>query len=74
VVAIEYEQEGKADQGIEIYAVAANNAFSSPMPEFREARLLYVRETIRMTAVLGAKVLRVFLAWPGVAEARFGRF
>lgn len=55
-----------ADQGIEIYAVAANNDFSSPMPEFREAQLLYVRELIRMTADLGAKVLRVFLAWPGV--------
>jgi sugar phosphate isomerase/epimerase len=55
-----------ADQGIEIYAVAGNNDFSSPMPEFREAQLLYVRELIRMTADLGAKVLRVFLAWPGV--------
>jgi D-psicose/D-tagatose/L-ribulose 3-epimerase len=54
------------DQGIEIYAVAGNNDFSSPMPEFREAQLLYVRELIRMTADLGAKVLRVFLAWPGV--------
>lgn len=70
MVAIEYEQEGKADQGIEIYAVAANNAFSSPMPEFREARLLYVRETIRMTAVLGAKVLRVFLGLPRLARCR----
>ncbi len=54
------------EQGIEIYAVAANNDFSSPMPEFREAQLLYVRELIRMTADLGAKLLRVFLAWPGV--------
>jgi sugar phosphate isomerase/epimerase len=54
------------DQGVEIYAVAANNDFSSPMPEFREAQLLYVRELIRMTADLGAKVLRVFAAWPGV--------
>ncbi len=54
------------DQGIEIYAVAANNDFSSPMPEFREAQLLYVRELIRMTADLNARLLRVFLAWPGV--------
>jgi sugar phosphate isomerase/epimerase len=54
------------DQGIEIYAVAANNDFSSPMPEFRESQLLYVRELIRMTADLNAKLLRVFLAWPGV--------
>jgi sugar phosphate isomerase/epimerase len=54
------------DQGIEIYAVAANNDFSSPIPEHREAQLLYTRELMRMTADLGAKVLRVFLAWPGV--------
>lgn len=54
------------DHGIEIYAVAANNDFSSPIPEFREAQLVYVRELIRMTADLEAKTLRVFLAWPGV--------
>ncbi len=52
--------------GIEIYAVAANNDFSSPMPEFRESQMLYLRELIRMTADLNAKLLRVFLAWPGV--------
>jgi sugar phosphate isomerase/epimerase len=55
-----------ADQGVELYAVAANNDFSSPMPEHRESQLLYVRELIRMTADLNAKLLRVFLAWPGV--------
>jgi sugar phosphate isomerase/epimerase len=54
------------DQGIEIYAVAANNDFSSPIPEHRESQLVYARELIRMTAELGAKVMRVFLAWPGV--------
>jgi len=54
------------DAGIEIYAVAANNDFSSPIPEHRESQLLYVRELIRMTADLGAPVLRVFAAWPGV--------
>lgn len=53
-------------QGIEIYAVAANNDFSSPIPEHRESQLLYLRELIRVTADLGARVLRVFLAWPGV--------
>jgi sugar phosphate isomerase/epimerase len=56
-------------QGIEIYAVAANNDFSSPMPESRESQLLYVRELIRMTAELNARLLRVFLAWPGVTLA-----
>jgi len=55
-----------AGQGIEIYAVAANNDFSSPIPEHRESQLLYARELIRVTADLGAKLMRVFLAWPGV--------
>ena len=55
-----------ADQGIEIYAVAANNDFSSPIPEHRESQLVYLRELMRMTVDLGAKVVRVFLAWPGV--------
>jgi sugar phosphate isomerase/epimerase len=55
-----------ADSGVEIYAVAANNDFSSPIPEYRESQLLYVRDLIRMTADLGAKTLRVFAAWPGV--------
>jgi len=54
------------DRGIEIYAVAANNDFSSPIPEHRECQLAYMSDLVRMTADLGAKVLRVFLAWPGV--------
>jgi sugar phosphate isomerase/epimerase len=54
------------DQGLEIYAVAGNNDFSSPIPEHRESQLIYARELMRMTAELGAKVMRVFLAWPGV--------
>ena len=60
------------DQGIEIYAVAANNDFSSPMPEHRESQLLYVRELIRMAADLNARLLRVFLAWPGVTRVPEG--
>ena len=54
------------DAGVEIYAVAANNDFTSPIPEHRESQLVYTRELIRMTAALGAPVLRVFAAWPGV--------
>jgi sugar phosphate isomerase/epimerase len=54
------------DAGIEIYAVAANNDFSSPVPEYRESQLLYVRDLIRMTADLGVKTLRMCAAWPGV--------
>jgi sugar phosphate isomerase/epimerase len=55
--------------GVEIYAVAANNDFSSPIPEQREAQLAYVRELIRLTADLGAPVLRMFAAWPGVTRS-----
>ena len=55
-----------ADQGIEIYGVSGNNDFSSPIPEHRETQLVYARELMRMTADLGAKAMRVFLAWPGV--------
>ena len=43
------------DAGIKIYAVAANNDFSSPVPEYRESQLLYVRDLIRMTADLGVQ-------------------
>ena len=53
------------DQGIEIYAVSGNNDFSSPIPEHREAQLVYARELMRMTADLGAKVMRVFLGLAG---------
>lgn len=60
------------DAGIEIYAVAANNDFSSPIPEYRESQLLYVRDLIRMTADLGAPTLRVFAAWPGVTMSEDG--
>jgi sugar phosphate isomerase/epimerase len=53
-------------EGIEIYGVAANNDFSSPVPEYRECQIAYVRDLIRMTSDLGAKTLRMFLGWPGV--------
>jgi sugar phosphate isomerase/epimerase len=55
-------------EGLEIYAVAANNDFSNPVPEVREAQICYLRELIRMTADFGAPVLRVFLAWWGVTR------
>jgi sugar phosphate isomerase/epimerase len=65
-------QKRAHDAGIEIYAVAANNDFSSPVPEHREAQLLYVRDLIRMTADLGARTLRMFAAWPGVTLSAEG--
>jgi sugar phosphate isomerase/epimerase len=55
-------------EGIEIHAIAANNDFSCPAGEVREAQVAYVRELIRMTADMGAKHLRVFLAWWGVTR------
>ena len=55
-------------EGIEIFAVAANNDFSYPVPEVREAQICFVRDLIRMTADLGAPTLRVFLAWWGVTR------
>ena len=56
------------DQGIDIFGVAANNDFSNPVPEVREAQICYVRDMIGMTADLGAPTLRVFLAWWGVTR------
>ena len=53
-------------QGIDLYAVAANNDFSSPVAEHREAAILYMRELLRMTADMQIKLVRVFCAWPGV--------
>lgn len=61
-----------ADAGIDIYAVAANNDFSSPIPEHRESQLVYMQQLIRMTADLGAKTLRVFGAWAGVTQSENG--
>ncbi len=55
-------------EGIDIFAVAANNDFSNPVPEVREAQICYLRELIRMTADFGAPTLRVFLAWWGVTR------
>lgn len=57
-----------SDQGIEIYAVAGNNDFSSPICEHREAQIVYMRELIRMASDFGARAVRVFFAWPGVTK------
>jgi sugar phosphate isomerase/epimerase len=56
------------DEGIEIYGVAGNNDFSSPVCEQRESQIVYMRELIRMAADFGAPTVRVFLAWPGVTK------
>jgi len=53
--------------GLELPCVAANNDFSSPIPEHRECQMLMVRELARLASELGARTLRLFAAWPGVA-------
>ncbi len=55
-----------ADLGLEMPCVAANNDFTSPIPEQRECQLLMVRETARLASDLGAKIVRIHAAWPGV--------
>lgn len=52
--------------GLEIPCIAANNDFSSPIPEHRECQLLMVRETARLAKDLGAGIVRLFAAWAGV--------
>jgi len=64
-----------AGEGIEVYAVAANNDFSSPIPEHRECQVAYVRQLLRMASDLGVPLVRVFLAWPGVTRhPQLGRY
>jgi sugar phosphate isomerase/epimerase len=52
--------------GLEMPCIAANNDFSSPIPEHRECQLLMVRETAKLAKDMGAKVMRLFAAWTGV--------
>jgi sugar phosphate isomerase/epimerase len=56
------------DSGLVVAATAANNDFSSPIPEHRESQLADVKDLIRMTSDMGSKTLRVFFAWPGVTH------
>lgn len=64
---------------LDLVAVDARNDFSSLVLERREAQLLMVREHIRLARDLGAPVLRIYLAYPGVvvrdglASAELGR-
>ena len=59
-------REALAKHGVELAAVASYNDFTSPVVEHREMQLLMVREQIELARGLGAPVLRVFAAWPGV--------
>ena len=53
------------EAGIELSALAANNDFSSPVVEHRDANVQMVVEMIHLARDLGAPVLRVFTAWRG---------
>jgi sugar phosphate isomerase/epimerase len=53
------------EQGIELAALAANNDFSSPVIEHRDAHVQMVIAMIELCRDLGAPVLRVFTAWRG---------
>lgn len=53
-------------QGIELAACASYNDFSSPVVERRETELYFVKGQIALARALGARILRVFAAWPGV--------
>jgi sugar phosphate isomerase/epimerase len=58
-----------ADKGVKISALAGNNDFSSPIPEHRESQVIALREVMRVASNMGAKVIRVFLASPGVTQS-----
>ncbi len=55
-------------QGIELAATAGYNDFSSPIEEHREVEQYFVRGQIDITKRLGAPVLRLFAAWPGITR------
>jgi sugar phosphate isomerase/epimerase len=58
-------REYSAKEGIELSALAANNDFSSPVIEHRDANIQMVVDMIKLCKDLGAPVLRVFTAWAG---------
>ncbi len=53
------------EKGLGLAALAANNDFSSPVTEHRDANVQMVVEMIRLCRDLGAPVLRIFTAWQG---------
>src|SRR5580704_16263303 len=49
-----------------IGCIGGYSNLASPVTEHREAELIFLRETIRLAHDVGAPVVRVFAAWPGV--------
>ena len=62
-----------AKAGLELAALAANNDFSSPVIEYRDANIQMVVDLIALCKDLGAPVLRVFTAWRGSKSAQRAR-
>ena len=54
---------------LEIPCVAANNDFSSPIPEHRECQLLMVRETARLAKDMGAKYCQTVCRMAGCSDS-----
>ena len=57
---------------IEIPVLAAYNDFSSPVDERREAEMVVLRRIVDLAAAIGAPIVRVFAAWPGVTSTSAG--
>ncbi len=55
-----------AELELDLVALAANTDLSTPVLEQREAQLLMLREQIRLARELGAPLVRVCPAWPGI--------
>ncbi|MGQ9513685.1 MAG: sugar phosphate isomerase/epimerase family protein [Thermoproteota archaeon] len=53
-------------EGLELPTISAYTDFTSPVEELRENQMVMLREQIRLAKDLGARYVRVFLAWPGV--------
>ena len=54
------------EHALPIGCIGSYSNLASPVMEFREAQLTYLRETIRLAHDVEAPVVRVFAAWPGV--------
>ena len=57
-----------ASQDIPACAVETMSNFSRPLLEDRENNLCMVREAIELADDLGAKIVKVFAAWPGTSR------
>ncbi|GAG91116.1 unnamed protein product, partial [marine sediment metagenome] len=57
-----------AKESIELSALTANNDFSSPVTEHREANIQMVIDMIHLCRDLRAPVLCVFMAWQGTSR------